>query len=149
MMKSAEQRARVELARSGESLKDPCAKPDGWRLLEILTVRSLLAIWLVVSLIWGGTVGYDLYHRATVQADMSRDVERDLDQSLIQASCNGPSCSGSTTRVSDQTENWSDIASTYFRFGSLEIGEYALGPPVALLAVGLAALLVFRRRRSN
>jgi hypothetical protein len=151
MMISEGRRLKAEPPHGGDALKEACEKRDGWRLFEILTVRSLLAIWLVLSLIWGGSVGYNLYHRATIQADTSRDVERDLDQSLIPASCTGPACAGKSQDASDdlsnQTQNWSDIASTYFRFGSMEIGAYALGPPLALLAVVLAAILVFRRRR--
>ncbi len=101
-------------------------------------------------MLWGASVGYNIYHRATVQADMSRDVERDLDQSFINASCKGASCAGEAPKASsDATQNWSDIASTYFQFDSMEIGEYALGPPLAVLAVGLAALVAIRRRRRS
>jgi hypothetical protein len=108
--------------------------------------RWLLALWLVLSLGWGMAVAYDLYQRVSMQADMSRDVEKDLDQGFTAASCAGAEC-GKASAKAAQTWNWSGIASTYLRFGSDEMAIWTLGPPAALLIVGLGATLVLRRRR--
>lgn len=116
---------------------------SGWRLFELLSVRSLLAIWAVLSLTWAGAVCYDLYHRAAVQAEMARDVEHDLDEGFATASCIGASCAAPRRTA---LESWSNIVSTYLKFGSREIGVYALGPPLTVLAVGMAAFMVLRRR---
>ena len=48
--------------------------------------RILFAIWVLLSLIWTGSVVGDLFYRARAQADMSQQVERDLDT----VACIGP-----------------------------------------------------------
>ena len=78
---------------------------------------------------------------------MSRDVENDLDQGFKTASCVGATCERSAPKAVPQTQNWMGIASTYVRFGSDEMAEYVLGPPAALLVMGLVGVFVMRRRR--
>jgi hypothetical protein len=110
-----------------------------------MRTRFLLALWVVLSLGWGAAVGYDLYQRVTMQADMSRDVESDLDQGFVAASCVGAEC-GKISAKAAQTWNWSGIFSTYIRFGSDEMAVWALGPPAGLLIFGVGATLALRRR---
>jgi hypothetical protein len=110
-----------------------------------LRVRWLLSIWAILSVMWGVAVGYDLCQRVSMQADMSRDVENDLDQGFVGASCTGAQCIGKSANAA-RTQNWSGIASTYIKFGSNEMAECILGPPLALLAIGLGAVFVLRRR---
>lgn len=110
--------------------------------------RWLLAIWAVLSIGWGAAVGYDLCQRVSMQADMSRDVEADLDQGFVPASCVGAQCAAAVAKPS-QTQNWYGIASTYLKFGSDEMAEFALGPPAALLVLGLATMFVVRRRQTH
>jgi hypothetical protein len=110
-----------------------------------LRTRSLLAFWLVLSIAWGTAVAYDLYQRVSMQADMSRDVEADLDQGFANASCVGADC-GKTSGKAAQTWNWSGIATTYIKFGSDEMAAFALGPPATLLIVGIGATIMLRRR---
>jgi len=106
-----------------------------------------LVAWAVLSIFWTGYIAYDLYRRAQVQAEMARDVERDLDQGLVAVSCDGPRCEDSQ---GGSTEQWADIASTYVRFGSTEMSESILAPPALMLVVGLAVIFVRgRRRRPN
>lgn len=106
-----------------------------------------LAVWFVLSVIWGGGVAYNLYQQISIQADMSRDVERDLEQGFVTASCTGADCGGGS--AVERTQNWSGIASTYLKFGSTDMMECAFGPPAILLVVGLGSLLALRRRRVN
>ncbi|HEX4506245.1 MAG TPA: hypothetical protein VH722_10990 [Alphaproteobacteria bacterium] len=110
-----------------------------------MRTRLLLALWVVLSLGWGTAVGYDLYQRVTMQADMSRDVESDLDSGFASASCVGKDC-GTVSAKAAQTWNWSGIFSTYLKFGSDEMAEWALGPPAALLLLGIGATVMLRRR---
>ncbi len=110
--------------------------------------RWLLAMWAVLSIGWGAAVGYDLFQRVSMQADMSRDVEAELDQGFQPASCAGAQCAAAAARAS-KTQNWSGIASTYLKFGSDEMAEFTLGPPVALLVIGLGAMFIVRRRSGN
>lgn len=107
--------------------------------------RWLLAFWVVLSIGWGTAVAYDLYERVSMQADMSRDVENDLDQGFVPASCTGTEC-GKAAAKAARTWNWSGIASTYLKFGSDEMAAFALGPPAGLLIVGIGATLMLRRR---
>lgn len=107
--------------------------------------RLLLALWIVLSLGWGSAVGYDLLQRVTMQADMSRDVESDLDSGFAPTSCVGKDC-GTVSSKAAQTWNWSGIFSTYIKFGSDEMAEWALGPPAALLLLGIGASVMLRRR---
>src|SRR6202012_4483325 len=67
--------------------------------------RFLLALWVVLSLGWGTAVGYDLYQRVAMQADMSRDVESDLDQGLVAAKCGGGGDCGGVSAKAAQTWN--------------------------------------------
>jgi hypothetical protein len=110
-----------------------------------IKARWLLAGWAVLSILWAGGVSYNVYQRISTQADMSRDVEADLDQGFVNASCSGTQCGGS--EAVRKTQNWSGIASTYFRFGSTDMMEYTFGPPIVLLILGTSATLMFRRRR--
>ncbi len=110
-----------------------------------LRTRWLLAFWVVLSIAWGTAVAYDLYQRVTMQADMSRDVEADLDSGFSNASCVGADC-GKVSGKSAQTWNWTGIASTYLKFGSDEMAMFALGPPAGLLVIGVGATLIMRRR---
>jgi MYXO-CTERM domain-containing protein len=107
---------------------------------RLWTWRSVLAIWATLSTLWAAAVTYNLYHRVNVQVAVTHDVQQDLDFS----SCDG---SAQCMRAGDKhVSKWSDIASTYVRFGQDELIESALGPPAMLLAVVLAALTVVRRR---
>lgn len=110
--------------------------------------RWLLTMWAALSIGWGAVVGYDLFQRVSMQADMSRDVEAELDQGFQSASCVGAQCGAAAARAS-KTQSWSGIASTYLKFGSDEMAEFTLGPPVALLLVGLGAMFIVRRRSGN
>ena len=124
------------------------AKTDGREVFVskwYMRTRLLLALWVVLSLGWGTAVGYDLYQRVTMQADMSRDVESDLDSSFSSASCVGKDC-GVVSAKTAQTWNWSGIFSTYLKFGSDEMAEWALGPPAGLLLLGIGATVMLRRR---
>ena len=111
--------------------------------------RRLFAIWAIFSGLWMAAVGYELYERVSTQADMSRDVENDLDQGFITASCVGAKCNSDgseSSRFVYPTQNWMGIASTYLRFGSDEMAETVLGPPAALLVIGLGGVFLIRRR---
>jgi hypothetical protein len=110
-----------------------------------MRTRFLLALWIVLSLGWGTAVGYDLYQRVTMQADMSRDVESDLDQGFASANCVGKDCSAVSSKAA-RTWNLSGIFSTYLKFGSDEMAEWALGPPAVLLFLGIGASVMLRRR---
>jgi hypothetical protein len=107
--------------------------------------RWLLTLWVVLSLGWGAAVAYDLYQRVSMQADMSRDVESDLDQGFVSANCAGTECGKGAAKMA-RTWNWTGIASTYIKFGSDEMAAFALGPPAGLLVIGIGAMLVLRRR---
>jgi hypothetical protein len=109
--------------------------------------RWLLAGWAGLSVLWAGGVSYDVYQRIRTQADMSRDVEADLDQGFVNASCGGAQCGGG--EAVQKTQNWSGIASTYFKFGSTDMMEYTFGPPVVLLVLGTSLTLMLRRRRTS
>jgi hypothetical protein len=124
------------------------AKTDGREVAVskwYMRTRLLLALWIVLSLGWGTAVGYDLYQRVSMQADMSRDVESDLDSNFASASCVGKDCSVISAKTA-QTWNWSGIFSTYLKFGSDEMAEWALGPPAILLFLGIGATVMLRRR---
>ncbi len=110
-----------------------------------MRTRLLLALWVVLSLGWGTAVGYDLYQRVTMQADMSRDVESDLDQGYVPASCTGKDCDGISAKTA-QTWNWGGIFSTYLGFGGNEMAAWGLGPPAGLLLLGFGATVMLRRR---
>jgi hypothetical protein len=107
--------------------------------------RWLLAFWVVLSICWGAAVGYDLYQRISMQADMSRDVEADLDGGFVNASCSGAQC-GMAAKATARLQNWRGIASTYLKFGSDEMAAFALGPPAGLLVIGIGAAFFMRRR---
>jgi hypothetical protein len=101
----------------------------------------LLAVWVVLSLAWTGAVFSQFYYQVSAQADMSREVELDLDS----ASCDGGPCKASL-RATPQ-ENWSGIAETYMQFGYVSLLEWTILPPAALLlAAGIAGTMLLRRR---
>jgi MYXO-CTERM domain-containing protein len=111
--------------------------------------RWLFAIWVLFSALWVMAVGYELFERVSTQADMSRDVENDLNQGFVTASCVGTSCNSEAGNVAisvSPSQNWMGIASTYLRFGSDEMAETVLGPPAALLVIGLGGAFLIRRR---
>jgi MYXO-CTERM domain-containing protein len=92
--------------------------------------------------LWTGGVGYNIYQRVCTQADMSRDVERDLD--LV--SCTGEQCAS----VGDSpTESKLDIVSTYIKFGSMDMAEATIGPPAILLLIVLGGIFMMRRRETR
>jgi hypothetical protein len=108
----------------------------------------LLGLWVVLSALWVGGVGYNIYQTALVQADMSRDVERDLDEGFVPASCVGAACgtaNSESSRLGQQTENWIGIAMTFIRFGSDEVAELVVGPPLGLLIVGIGVVVMRRK----
>jgi uncharacterized protein (TIGR03382 family) len=107
-------------------------------------IRYFLAIWAMLSVAWISAAVYNIYQRVDEQADMSMDVEHDLDQGLTTVACAGKCLAG--VQESPAFSRF-EIASTFFRFGSVEMGECVFGPPVALLLIGLGALSVLRRRR--
>ncbi len=137
-------------AAGGHVTSGACGAPQAYathavgRRVARLKIRYLLAIWAVLSVAWMSIAVYNIYQRVDEQADMSMDVEHDLDQSLTPAACAGKCLTG----VQDSAiSNRFEIASTFFRFGSVEMAECVFGPPAGLLIVGLGALSVFRRRR--
>jgi len=103
----------------------------------------LFAGWAVLSVSWTGCVLVDLYNRASDQADMSREVEHDLDSD----SC-GPGPCAAALRETPQ-EKWSNIAETYLQLGYVPILEWTVVPPAMLLAVGLGGAVMMRRRRGG
>ena len=105
--------------------------------------RLLFAIWALISLVWTGSVAGNLYYRASAQADMSRQVEHDLDT----ASCIGTKC-GEPAAATPQ-ERWADIAETYVQFGYVSLLEWAMVPPTILLVAGVGGLMWLRRRRAG
>jgi uncharacterized protein (TIGR03382 family) len=113
---------------------------------RVLRFRKFLAVWAAVSAIWMAGAIYNIYQRVDEQAAMSADVEHDLDASLSPSSCSGL-CTA-TFNAADAPDRL-DIASTYLRFGSMEMGECVFGPPLALLLVGLGAFSALRRRRRS
>lgn len=106
--------------------------------------RWMLAFWLAASVIWGTAVIADVYHRARVEASMSNDVERELDQSA----CQETDCSDDFG-TSAWKEGWRDVAKTYLQYGYVDILEWATVPPLGLLIAGLGANFVLRRRRQK
>ncbi len=112
-----------------------------------IKARWLLAGWAALSILWAGGVSYNVCQRISTQADMSRDVEADLDQGFVTASCTGPKCGGG--EAVRKTQNWSGIASTFFKFGSTDMIEYTFGPPIVLLVLGTSAAVMLRRRRPS
>jgi hypothetical protein len=144
MFMSLEPTAQTSTATPYPVAPDGCALPQRqhpW----YLSARWMLSIWAALSVIWGLAVVYDLCERVSTQADMSRDVENDLDQGFVTASCSGPQCVRSSANA-QRTQNWSRIASTYIKFGSNEMAECIFGPPAALLVIGLGTVIVLRRR---
>jgi hypothetical protein len=103
----------------------------------------LLALWTILSLGWAAAVAIHVYDRANQEADVARDVERDLDTSA----CTGADCAAQSSTHVGLRERWSDVAMTYLRFGYLPILEWSVGPPAALLVVGVGMIIVHRRRR--
>lgn len=136
--------------RPSEGYEKPAAY--GVRRFKPVSGRRLLATWAVLSSVWAIGVGYEVFHEVNVQADMSRDVERDLDN-ISPASCTEPACSAANRQAPEdeksQNENWSNIASTYIKFGSVDMAESALGPPLLILAAGAGWILFVRRRRRS
>jgi hypothetical protein len=102
-----------------------------------------LVVWTVLSIVWIVGAVDNIYQRVNDQAAMSVDVERDLDQGLTAAACSRD-CAGTIQPIA--ASNRFDIASTYLRFGSVEMGEWVFGPPIALLLIGLGAFSVSVRR---
>jgi len=110
-----------------------------YRLLLPRSGRWLFSLWILASLVWAGSVAGDVYYRAQSQAEMSQEVERDLD--LI--ACSGRGCDEAAAPAPQ--EKWGDIAVTYLQFGYATILEWMILPPVAVLLVGFGAALMRRR----
>ena len=104
-------------------------------------VAWLFTAWAVLSLAWTGFILMDLYNKAAAQADMSREVEDELDS----ASCTHSPCPAAL-RTTPQ-EEWSNIAQTYLQLGYVPILEWTVVPPVALLAIGIGGIVMMRRLR--
>jgi hypothetical protein len=108
--------------------------------------RPLFAIWAILSVVWTAGVCYNIYQRVCTQADMSRDVERDLD--LV--NCTGQQCDASMAESSNTpAESKLDIVSTYIKFGSVDMAEATIGPPAILLVFVLAGIFLMRRREAQ
>ena len=127
------------------------SRPERERMTEMLSTRrrfkplgcrALFLAWVILSLAWAAGVGYHIYHRVSLQTDMSRDVERDLDA----GTCAGKSCMPANIRAK---QSWSNVASTYLRFGSMDMATSVMGPPVGVLLIGFGAIFVRRRCRWN
>src|SRR5450631_4413792 len=81
--------AVVPAAHDAPAVRRPWYLRTGW----------LLVIWAALSVLWISAVGYDLYQRVSMQANMSRDVEKDLDQGFKTASCVGATCERSAPQA--------------------------------------------------
>lgn len=101
----------------------------------------LFAGWAVLSVAWAGFMLMDLYNRVADQADMSREVEQELDSGL----CSGAPCEAALHETPQ--EDWSNIAETYLQFGYVPLLEWTILPPALLLAAGLGGAIMMRRRR--
>ncbi len=122
--------------------------PTGQRMPEMLSstrrrfkplgCRALFLVWVILSLAWAAGVGYHIYHKVSVQTDMARDVERDLDA----GNCAGKSCMPANVQAK---QSWLNVASTYIRFGSMDMATSVVGPPVGILLIGFGAIFVRRR----
>jgi hypothetical protein len=44
---------------------------------------------------------------------------------------------------------WSNIASTYIKFGSVDMAASAFGPPIVILVLGFGWIVIARHRRRN
>jgi hypothetical protein len=107
--------------------------------------RLLLMTWAVLSVLWVVGVGYNIYQRVSTQADMSRDVEHDLD--LV--SCNGPNCSDMPDEDNSPTESKLEIIGTYLKFGSVDMAEFTIGPPTILFVLVICGIVMIRRRHAQ
>jgi hypothetical protein len=130
--------ATVALAASGTGLHE---RSDGKRFR---TRRNawFLVLWALLSTLWVGGVAIELYNRATLQADMSRDIEQELDSNA----CVGPKCA--TPRIT-ASQHWKEIAQTYLQFGYVRILEWAALPPLAMLLIGCGGCVLLRRRHET
>jgi hypothetical protein len=100
----------------------------------------ILAAWAAVSLLWASGVGFELCHRARVEARMSAEIERELGSS----SCAGGNCAAAATEPAPEGE-WIDVTETYLKFGYKKVLQWMFLPPLALLVVSLPIYLVRRR----
>ena len=130
----------------GGSGGGPSAPHDSARQRRRILGRGLLVVWALASLAWTASVMADFYYRACNQADMSAEIDRDLDT----VACAGPGCMGTGTAavILAPQEDWTKVASTYLHFGYVDIIEWAALPPMGLLAIciGSSALRIRRRR---
>ena len=79
--------------------------------------RKLIAIWAVLSIGWAGAVVVEVCHQARVQADLTGDIDHDLDP----VACVGPSCTDDS--ASDADRNWPMIVVTYLQWDMAGIAE--------------------------
>ena len=119
------------------------ACPESLQLGKRRIALWLFGGWAVLSVAWTGFVLMDLYNRASDQADMSREVERDLDSD----SCADVPCRAALRETPQ--ENWSNIAETYVQFGYVPLLEWTVVPPAMLLALGLGGAVMMRRHRGG
>jgi len=101
---------------------------------RLFTIKSMVAIWIVLTSVWTSCVVFDFCERVREQTDMSRAVEEDLDS----GGCAQQDCA-------PQPQRWWDVASTYLKFGGEEMAEWAVAPPAILLIAG-GCLFMFCRR---
>ncbi len=101
---------------------------------------GILIVWVTASLAWTAYVATDFYHRACDQADMSAEIDHDLDA----AACAGPNCPGAGPPAPQ--EDWTKVASTYLHFGYVSIMEWAMLPPLGLLLIFVGSSAIHRRR---
>jgi hypothetical protein len=123
---------------SGEALSasdDPASKRR--RLIG----PGVFIVWVLASLAWTVWVGADFYYRACDQADMSAEIDRDLNT----VACTGPDCTGPAMPAPQ--EDWTKVATTYLHFGYASIIEWAALPPLGLLAIFVGSSAACRRRR--
>jgi len=143
MVTAPESGTRRGMQDAFEAARADCAVP-GLAVAAYTAKRRigawLFAGWAVLSLAWTGFILVDLYNRAAAQADMSRQVELELDS----ATCTEEPCKTSLRETPQ--EDWSNIAETYVQFGYVSLLEWTIAPPAILLVVGIGGTIMLRRR---
>lgn len=102
--------------------------------------RWIVTGWAVLSLAWIGGVAVNLIHKANVQAEMSRQIEREL-----AAACKGPQCAAQAAPSGQAYISQAAIIATYMHFGYRKIALWTLGPPVGALLLVMAGWALCRR----
>lgn len=101
--------------------------------------RRLFSAWVVASLVWLAIVGTFLAGQIDDQLTASRAVAADI----AHLNCAAPPC---TDAESSYRETWLDVADLFWTFGGTRLLAFALGPPFALLLLGVVALHLGARR---